>query len=157
MRITKNAIRFILVSALVAALFASCASAPYAQKEDEVLKLVTLINEGRVGEVEGLTPAPFVLDTETLYLESDVSTFWKNLKEASFAMKEARYVSAEHVGPESWKVFAETYDMKNFFARYTGKDTSVVTLETADGTYLLLLERAVKGYPRVRGMKGPIR
>lgn len=157
MRITQNAIRFTLVSALVAVLFASCASAPYAQKEDEVLKLVTLINEGRVGEVEGLTPAPFVLDTETLYLESDVSTFWKNLKEASFAMKEARYVSAEHVGPESWKVFAETYDMKNFFARYTGKDTSVVTLETADGTYLLLLERAVKGYPRVRGMKGPIR
>ncbi len=157
MRFTENAVRFALASALIAALFASCASAPYAQKEDEVLKLVTLINEGRVGEVEGLTPVPFALDTETLYLESDVSTFWNNLKAASFAMKDARYVSAEHVGPESWKAFAETYDMKNFFARYAGKDTSVVTLETADGTYLLLLERAVKGYPRVRGLKGPIR
>ncbi len=138
------------------ALLASCASGPYAQKEDKVLRLVSLINEGRVTEVEGLTQTPFALDTETLYLESDVATFWKNLKAASFAMSNASFVSTQQVGEDTWKVFANSYDMKNFFGKYTSKDTSIVTLKTDEGTYYLLLERAVKGYPRIRGMKGPI-
>lgn len=145
------------VALLLCALLASCASGPYVQKEDEVMNLVQLINDGRVSEVEGLTPAPFALDGETLYLENDIATFWKNLKAASFVMKDARFVSSEHVGPDSYKAFAPTYDMKNFFARYTGKDTSLTVLETPDGRYYLLLERAIKGYPRIRGLKGPVR
>lgn len=155
MRKNSCILRSVLLLALTAAFF-SCASGPYVQKEPEVLKLVSLINEGKVYEVDGLSPAPFVLDTETLYLESDVATLWKNLKGASFAMADSRFVSSKPVDGESYRVFADTFDMKNFFARYTGKDTSVVTVDTSDGRYLLLLERAVKGYPRIRGMKGPI-
>lgn len=139
------------------AILASCASAPYVQKESSVLKLVGLINSGEVTSVQGLTPAPFVLDTEILYLDSDVDTLWKNLKASSFAMTGARFVTTASAGGESWKTFADTYDMRNFFEKYTGKDTSIVTLDTAEGRYYLLLERKVSGYPRVRGMKGPIK
>jgi hypothetical protein len=142
---------------LLALVFASCASTPYVQKESDVLKLVRLINEGKVTQVEGLSPAPFVLDTETLYLESDVTTMWNNLKAASFRMANAEFVETKRVGPDSWKVFADTFDMKNYFAKYTGKDSSIVTLDTSDGRYFLLLERKTHGYPRIRGFKGPVK
>jgi len=155
LRTTSYAFRSVLLP-LLAVTFLSCASGPYAQKEPGVLKLVSLINEGKVSEVEGLSPAPFVLDTETLYLESDVATLWKNLKGASFAMAKSKFVSSKRVDGESYRAFADTYDMKNFFASYTGKDTSLVTVDTADGKYLLLLERPIQGYPRIRGMRGPI-
>jgi hypothetical protein len=137
--------------------FLSCASTPYVQKERDVLGLIRLINEGKVTEVEGLSPAPFVLDTETLYLENDVATMWKNLKAASFVMSDAKFSSTEPVGVDSYKLFADTFDMKNYFAKYTGKDSSVVTVKTAEGRYLLLLERKVRGYPRIRGLKGPMK
>lgn len=146
----------LMVVAAIAFASVSCASAPYVQKEKGVLKLVSLINEGGVSEVERLTPAPFALDGETLYLESDIATFWKNLKAASFEMADARFVETEPVGPESYKAFADTFDMKNFFEKYTGKDTSIVSLDTRDGRYYLLLERKVRGYPKVRGLKGPV-
>lgn len=155
MRTTSRAFLSVLLPFLAVA-FLSCASGPYAQKEPEVLKLVSLINAGKVPETAGLSPAPFVLDTETLYLDSDVATFWKNLKGASFAMADSKFVSTKPVDGDSYRAFADTYDMKNFFARYTGKDTSLVTVDTADGRYLLLLERPVQGYPRIRGMRGPI-
>jgi len=138
-------------------LLASCASTPYVQKEAGVLKLVGLINDGKVNEVEGLSRTPFVLDTETLYLESDVTTMWKNLKAASFVMAGAKFESTNRVTADSYKIFADSYDMKNYFAKYTGADTSVVTVETGDGRYYLLLDRKVKGYPRIQGLKGPVK
>lgn len=134
----------------------SCASAPYAQKEGDVMKLVQLINDGKVGEKEGVTRTPFILDSETLYLESDTSRMWKNLEEATFRMSKANFISSEFTGENSYKLFADTYDMKNYFAKYTGKDTSVVTLATGEGRYYLLLDRKVKGYPRIQGLKGPV-
>lgn len=145
------------IAAMACIALVSCASGPYVQKENDVLKLVRLINEGRVGEVEGLARAPFVLDGETLYLDSDVATMWRNLKAASFAMADARFVGAEPVGPESYRVFADSFDMKNYFEKYAGIDASIVTLETASGRYYLLLNRKVKGYPRIQGLKGPVR
>lgn len=137
--------------------FASCASIPYAQNEKDVMRLVSLINEGKITSIEGLTPTPFVLDTETLYLDGDVETMWNNLAAASFVMRDAKFAQTDKVGPDSWKTFADSYDMRNFFEKYTGKDTSIVTVETGDGRYYLLLERKLKGYPRVRGLKGPVK
>ena len=149
--------KFSALIAVTLVLLASCASTPYNQKESTVLRLINLINEGRVSTVEGLTSAPFALDTEILYLDSDVSTMWNNLKAASFVMSGARFVSTGHLTADSYKTFANTFDMKNFFAKYTGKDTSLVTIDTKEGRYYLLLERKVSGYPGIRGLKGPVR
>lgn len=144
--------------ALVAtlALLASCTSAPHVQKERDVMRLVDLINAGGVQGIQGLAAVPFAFDSEILYLESDVERLWVNLSESSFLMENARMVSSEPVNPESWTSFARSFDMQNFFSKYTGRDTSLVTVDSDDGRYLLLLERKIKGYPRVRGMRGPL-
>ncbi len=158
MKTRNTLIRAALLPLLAAlALLASCASAPYVQKEGDVLKLVELINAGKIGSVEGLSRAPFVLDSETLYLQNDVDTMWRNLKAASFAMSNARFVSSTHLTDDSYKTFADSFDLKNYFDKYTGPDTSLVTLETAEGRYYLLLDRKVRGYPRIQGFKGPVK
>lgn len=156
MKVFKSVVSAVLASAALV-FFVSCASAPYVQKENSVLRLIELVNEGRVTEIDGLTLSPFVLDTETLYLESDITTLWENLHRNGFVMTDARFVQADPVTPESYKLYADTFDMKNFFDHYTGKDTSLVTVDTREGQYYLLLERPVRGYPRIRGIKGPIR
>ncbi len=139
-----------------ALLAASCATVNQVPREKDVMRLVGLINEGKVTTIEGLTPAPFALDTETLYLDSDVATLWNNLAAASFAMNDPRFGGSDPISPDSWKTFADSYDMKNFFEKYTGKDTYLVAVDTAEGRYYLLLERKIKGYPKVRGIKGPV-
>jgi hypothetical protein len=155
--LNRSKLILLALIALVSLLAFSCASTPYRQNESGVMKLVQLINEGKVTRIDGLSKAPFVLDTETLYLQNDVDTMWKNLKAASFVMSDARFVSTSPVTADSYKVFADTFDMKNYFAKYTGKDTSIVTVETREGTYYLLLDRKVKGYPRIQGLKGPVK
>lgn len=134
----------------------SCASFSPVPREKDVLRLVDLINQGKVNSIKGLTPAPFALDTETLYLESDVETLWANLAAADFVMNDPKFTSGTKVAPDSWKTFADSYDMRNFFEKYTGKDTWLVTVDTEEGRYYLLLERKIKGYPTVRGLKGPV-
>ncbi len=136
---------------------ASCASFHAAPSEKDVMKLVDLVNEGKVTSVKGLAPAPFALDTETLYLDSDVATLWDNLAAAGFEMNGAKVSENEKTDSETWKTFADSFDMMNFFEKYTGKDTWLVTVDTDEGRYFLLLERKIKGYPRIRGMKGPVK
>ncbi len=148
---------FVALAAFLTVIFASCATTLYVQREAGVMRLIRLINEGKVNEKQGLSPTPFLLDGETLYLESDVSTMWANLKEASFAMTDAKFVETRPVDENSYKAFADTFDMKNYFAKYTGPDSSVVTVDTAEGRYYLLLERAKMGVPRIRGLKGPVK
>ncbi len=155
MKVFNAAAPAVLAVALV--LLVSCASAPYVQKENSVLELIELVNEGGITGIDGLVMAPFVLDTETLYLENDITTLWDNLYRNGFVMTDAQFVRAEPVTPESYKLFADTFDMKNFFDHYTGKDTSLVTVDTREGQYYFLLERPVRGYPRIRGIRGPIK
>jgi len=136
---------------------ASCASLNSVPQEKEVLRLVDLINAGQVTSVQGISLTPFALDSETLYLDGDVETMWHNLAAASFVMKDASFGGKEKVAHDTWKTFADSYDMKNFFEKYTGDTTYLVTVDTADGRYYLLVDKKIKGYPRVRGLKGPVR
>lgn len=156
MKVIEPFLRILLAGALVIMVI-SCASSPYVQKESEVLELVALINDGEATNVDGLLQTPFALDTETLYLDSDVTRFWDNLAENGFAMSNPGVIATERVGEETYRKFADTFDMKNFFAQYTGEDTSLVTVGTGEGSYYFLLERAIQGYPRIRGFKGPVR
>jgi len=155
--VNKQKLAFVPVLALTVGIVVSCASGPHVQKPDDVLRLIDRINQGGVSKIEGLATVPFVLDSETLYLQSDVDTMWTNLAEAGFKMTQVRFVSSVPVGPDSYKLFFDSFDLKNYFAKYTGRDTSVVTVDTAEGRYYLLLDRKLRGYPRIQGLKGPMK
>jgi hypothetical protein len=135
----------------------SCATSPYVPSERKVEKLVSLIDSGGVGAVKGLAQAPFLLDGEILLRQADVDAAWANLKASGFTMGKAKVASIARIGDESYKLFADGMEVRSFFKKYLDKDSSLVALDAAEGKYYLILNRKVSGYPRIQGLKGPVK
>jgi hypothetical protein len=136
---------------------AACATVPYMPSEKKVERIVDLIDSGGVGAVKGLSTAPFMLDGEILLRQADVDAAWANLKAVGFRISSPRIASISRIGPESDTWFAETMDARIFFKKYLDKNSVVVALDAAEGRFYLLLNREVRGYPRIQGFKGPLR
>ncbi len=146
-----------LLAAAVALGLSSCAGLPYIPSEKKVDKLVALIDSGGVGEIKGLSQAPFMLDGEILLRQSDVDAAWANLKAAGFRIGSPKVASIAKIAADSYLVFADTMDARVFFKKYLDKNSSLVALDAAEGRYYLVLNREVKGYPRIQGFKGPVK
>jgi hypothetical protein len=146
-----------LLAALAFVSSSSCAGLPYTPSEKKVDKLVALIDSGGVGAIKGLSQAPFILDGEILLRQSDVDSAWANLKAAGFGLGKPKVASIARIAPDGYAVFADTMDARVFFKKYLDKDSSLVALNAAEGRYYLILNREVKGYPRIQGFKGPVK
>lgn len=138
-------------------LAASCATGPYVQNKDNVGNLIELVNKGGVGDIKGLSDSPFLFDGEILLLSDDVGSLWANLKSAGFKLENAKIISMEHITAESYKAFGSSMDVRVFFKKYLNQDTSLVKLEAKSGTWYLLLNREVAGFPRIQGLRGPVK
>jgi hypothetical protein len=135
----------------------SCKTAPYRPSEQKVQKLVALIDKGGVGAVKGLAAAPFLLDGEILLRQADVDSAWANLKAARFGLGSPKLVSVSRPGADSYKLFADRMEVRAFFKNHLDENSSIVALDASGGRYYLLLNREVQGYPRVQGMRGPVK
>jgi hypothetical protein len=147
----------ILACLSAALLLASCASAPYTPSENKVQKLVDLIDRGGVGAIKGLSTAPFILDGEILIRQADVDSAWANLKTAGFKLDSPKIVSVSKVGAGSYKLFGDRMELRAFFKKYLDESSNIVALDAKAGRYYLILNRQVSGYPRVQGLKGPVK
>ena len=97
-----------------------------------------------------------MLDGGILLRQADVNAAWSNLKVAGFRIGAPKVVSIAKIDADSYKAFADTMDARVFFKKYLDKSSSLVALDSSDGRYYLILNREVKGYPRVQGFKGPV-
>jgi hypothetical protein len=152
--------RFFRYGGIIAALVflsASCATGPYVQKDDKVLKLVDLINRGGVGEVQGLSETPFLFDGEVLLLQKDVTALWTNLKTAGFTMRNGKVLGKEHISDNSYRAFGDSMEVRTFFKKYLDKNSSLVKIGSEGGGFYLILNREVDGYPKIQGFKGPVK
>ncbi|MFQ3621051.1 MAG: hypothetical protein SNJ78_08910 [Spirochaetales bacterium] len=136
--------------------FFSCATVPYVQKEERVVRLVELINKGGVTQIPNLAVTPFLVDGEIVLLQKDLSDFWTNLHQAGFVIRSPRVVQNRFATVEDAKNFRDSMEVRTFFKKYTDRDTSLVQIQSVDGTYYFLLGREVKGYPRILGFRGPV-
>ncbi|GAB4363682.1 MAG: hypothetical protein Kow009_00250 [Spirochaetales bacterium] len=136
--------------------FTSCATVPYVQKEEKVVKLVELINRGGVNEVPGLASTPFLVDGEIVLLQKDLSEFWDNLHKTGFSIRSPKLEENRFATVADARYFRDSMEVRTFFKKYTDQDTSLVRVRSADGTFYFLLGREVKGYPRMLGFGGPV-
>jgi len=109
-----------------------------------------------VNEVPGLASTPFLIDGEIVLLQKDLSEFWDNLHKAGFTIRSPRVAQNRFATVEDAKYFRDSMEVRTFFKKYTDRDTSLVQVRSADGTFFLLLGREVKGYPRMLGFGGPV-
>jgi hypothetical protein len=143
------------VLAGVALMLAGCASLQRSRDEGSVQSIAGLINEGRADELNRMSTVPFLLDQEIVVLPKDVATFWHTAVEVGFKVVDPTLEAGEKVGPESFKRFYDSFEVRTYFKKYLKKNTRLLTLTTGSGQRILLLVKAGLGGRTIYGFKGP--
>jgi len=143
----------ILIPLICIFVIASCVT--FEVDEDEVSKIIKLINTGDSTKLAQLTQTPFLLDAEIIALEDDAALFWKNLAEARFSLANPQLVDIIPVAEETYKLFSESWEVEVFFKKYVPPRSVVAEIKADNGSVLLLLDGEKKGHAQILGIKGP--
>ena len=147
--------RSLALAGLVLLLF-SCASLQRSRDQSEMLSVARLIGTGQSGTLAGLSAVPFLLDQEILLLPADVASFWKGLVGAGYRLEAPELDRGIPTGPESYKEFKDSMDVRVFFKKYVKPGTRLLELRTSDGRRILLLYRSTPCSRQILGFKGPL-
>jgi len=140
---------------LVVILLASCASIQRSKDEGNVERISELINTGQAEKLTAMTELPFLLDQEIIVLAKDVATFWSTIVEMGFKVEEPVLERGVKVGPESYKEFYDSMEVKTFFKKYLKKQSRLLELKTNTGQRILLLVTDTLFTRTIHGFKGP--
>jgi hypothetical protein len=123
--------------------------------EDQVAKIIKLINSGDTDKLARVTRVPFLLDGEIIALQDDAGLLWKNLAQAGFTLQNAALADLIPVKEDTYKLFADTWEVEVFFKKYVPPKSMVAQVKADNGDFLLLLDGEKKGYAQILGIKGP--
>jgi len=144
-------ILFLMVIIIVG--LSSCASLKFVQKEDDVIKIIDLINKGDSKTLTTVSVTPFLFDGEILMLDSDIDILWKNITDAGFTLQAPSVVKIEEIGVESSRFFGDSMDIRSYFDRYLPETARITHIQAGAVNMLLLLNGKKDGYPQIHGIK----
>jgi hypothetical protein len=145
-----------LVALLAVAIsLTSCASIQRAQDQGRVGQIARLINSGEAEKLAAMSAIPFLLDQEIIPLREDIATFWRNVVKAGYKVEGPELERGQPVSAVSFRAFADTMEVKAFFARYVKNGARVIELSTTGGRRLTLLVRDTLFSRTLYGFKGP--
>ncbi len=134
----------------------SCASLQHSWDKGNVETVARLINQGQAAKLAEMSAAPFLVDGEILALKADVASFWEGIIKAGYKVEGPALGEADKVTPQSYKLFADTMEVKSFFAAYVKKDTRVLELRTSGARGRILLIMRDSWFSKtLQGFKGP--
>jgi len=149
----------IVAGAVMAAallLLSSCASLQHSWDQGDVDMVARLINDGQGQKLAAMSATPFLVDGEIVPLKPDVASFWNGIVKAGFRVEGATLTHGAPLTADSYKQFADTMEVKSFFAQYVKKDARILELRTAtSGDRILLIFRDSWGSKTMYGFKGP--
>lgn len=153
MRVTTLPV--VAVCVVVLAL-SSCASLQHSWDQGNVAMVATDINAGNAAALSAMSGSPFLIDGEVVPLKADVSGFWDGIVKAGYKVQGPQLGTAAPVSADSYKQFADTMEVRAFFANYVKKDTRILELKTSTGKTILLIIKD-KPFSRkiIQGFKGP--
>ncbi len=142
------------VAALI--LLASCASFQHSRDQANVETVARLINEGQADKLAAMSAVPFLVDGEIVTLKPDIVSFWTGIVKAGFKVEGAILVQAAPFAPDSYRQFADTMEVKTFFAQYVKKGARILELGTSQSGKKILLIFDDSGFKKtLYGFKGP--
>jgi hypothetical protein len=144
-----------IVALLASVALASCASIQLSQDRGTVRQVADLINSGDSARLASLSASPFLLDGEIVPLAGDVASFWQGIAKAGFRVEGAALEKGAPVGPESYKDFADTMEVRSFFSQYVKNGARVLELTTSAGARIRLLTRSQWFSWKILAFKGP--
>jgi hypothetical protein len=136
-------------------LLASCASIQRSKDEGNIERISELINTGQAEKLTTMSELPFLLDQEIIVLPKDVATFWSTIVEVGFKVEQPALERGVRVGPESYKEFYDSMEVKTFFKKYLKKQSRLLELKTSTGQRILLLVTDTLFTRTIHGFKGP--
>ena len=153
----KRSLHTIAAVVLLALFAVSCQTAPVAQRERRVDRLLMELNRASVDRLMELSARPFLLDGEIIMLESDLEMLWTNLREAGFTFDAPTLRELGPVDGGTWRRFGDTMDVRVWFERYTAEDAGLAEVRTSHGTFLIVTGDRVPGHlPKIFGFTGPL-
>ncbi|MGA2380593.1 MAG: hypothetical protein ABSG85_14930 [Spirochaetia bacterium] len=149
--------KLLLAAAACAAAMAlaSCASLQHSWDQGNVETVAKLINGGQSAKLAAMSATPFLVDGEVVTLKNDIAGFWEGIIKAGYKVEGPALGEAAPVTADSYKQFADTMEVKSFFAEYVKKDTRVLELRTGAGGRILLIIRDSWFSKTIQGFKGP--
>jgi hypothetical protein len=154
----ESQVRKLLPLAAACAAFialSSCASLQHSWDQGNVENVAKLINTGQSAKLAAMSTTPFLVDGEIVALKADVAGFWEGIIKAGYKVEGPALGDAAPVAPDSYKRFANTMEVKSFFAQYVKKDTRILELKTVSkGTILLIIHDSWFS-KTIQGFKGP--
>ena len=152
---TPRTIALACVSAAILVL-ASCASLQRAWDQGNVEAVAKLINERQPEKLAAMSSTPFLVDGEIVALKGDVASFWRGIVKAGFRVEGVTLGQGSGLTGESYKQFADTMEVKTFFAQYVKKDARILEMRTStSGDRILLILRESGSSKTIYGFKGP--
>jgi hypothetical protein len=136
-------------------LLASCASIQRSKDEENIERISELINTGQAEKLAAMTELPFLLDQEIIVLAKDVQTFWSTIVQVGFTVEEPVLERGAKIGPESYKEFYDSMEVRTFFNKYLNKRSRLLELKTNTDQRLLLLVTDTLFTRKIHGFKGP--
>ena len=102
--------RIVPIAAACAAAIAlaSCASLQRSWDQNDVRKVVELLNKGESEKLAAMSVTPFLVDGEVVLLKGDVASFWDGVVKAGFRVDGAELDQGVKITAESYKQFADT-------------------------------------------------
>ena len=146
--------RVFAVSVLFLAVFFSCSTVQFVQKERTALKVIDLINEGDAEGLTRISGSPFLLDGEIIMMPGDMKQFWEKAAEKGFVLSNPEVIGITPVDGNTYNLFSPYEEVKVFFEKYVPSDAAVARVSSPAGDVLLLLYGKNKGYPYILGFKG---
>jgi len=156
MGIRKSKLVFAAAACAAAVTLASCASLQHSWDQGNVHGVANLINGGQSAKLAAMSSTPFLVDGEIVALKADVAGFWDGIIKAGYKVEKPELNAANPVTADSYKLFADTMEVKSFFAQYVKKDTRILELKTSAGkSVLLIIKDALFSKKIIQGFKGP--
>lgn len=144
--------KLIISSIAVTFLVAGCSSLLNEnQAGAEAVSLARQVNAGQVDALAGTSSRPFLFEGEILPTEAMLNDLWQGLTDGGVTFDDPTVREVRVVDGESFKVFANSWEVEVWFKRYVPDPAYLVFLDTAEQQLVILLDRNRKNPRRVMG------
>ena len=152
---TSRTLALACISAAVMVL-ASCASLQRSFDQGNVDLVASFINGRQPEKLAAMSSTPFLVDGEIVAFKGDVAAFWTGIIRAGFRVEGANLQQGSALDGESYRQFADTMEVKTFFAQYVKKDARILEMRTTrSGDRILVIVRESGSSKTIYGFKGP--
>ncbi len=114
------------------------------QAAAEALALTGYINQGETDTLMGSSSRPFLFESEILPTEAMLNDLWQGLIDAGVRFDDPRVREIRVVDGESYRVFADSWEVATWFTNYVSDPAYLVFLDTADQQLVIVLDKNKK-------------